>query len=600
MAIQRLKDFRWGLDLNEPTSIDDNAFSVLKNMFYNDKMQLQTRRGYRPIFDSVGSEPFTSFYNYRNDEKNEYVTVWFSWTTFYALDSNDEWQSVRSNLQGREYYPMFNNARVRLDFAPYKWILYIADGVNPYAKYDGTTYTQLWITLVSWTPSFDHTTDQITLSSHGLLDNNRIIFGWTGTLPAELSKNKIYYVIRINANIFKVTGTVSWTAIDFTDNGSGTIEVFKSTQPKIRYLQYLSERMYWAWDVTTPQTLYYTTALPANAENIWGNAVIVWWDEWGVISGIAEMQQIIAVFKTNKIHAVNVSAPSIDAVDAQWGAYANRVLNYVNNGLLMYTDRGVDQLQARTGVWWSASLISEPMSDKVRKLYDLVQKENYRYACALFIPSVNQFYVSFDTDNDTIPDTTLVWNTKARAWLQYTLPAMYTFGKYETDTERRFVFAPAAWGQMFEFEAGFDDNWAEIDVELATKEFDFGDPIQLKTFDFLDVSGYKQQWWDVEITIAIDGQESAIWVVTDANIDTMTINAGLGITALGTETIGSSSTDTDDTLQLYPFNVRIPFYTRWATLQVGMKSSWVQWILTQMRVSVNAEPIQVFSYWDIL
>jgi hypothetical protein len=36
-----------------------------------------------------------------------------------------------------------------------------------------------------------------------------------------------------------------------------------------------------------------------------------------VITGIAEMQQIIAVFKTNKIHAVNVSAPSIDAIDTQ-------------------------------------------------------------------------------------------------------------------------------------------------------------------------------------------------------------------------------------------------------------------------------------------
>jgi hypothetical protein len=84
------------------------------------------------------------------------------------------------------------------------------------------------------------------------------------------------------------------------------------------------------------------------------------------------------------------------------------------------------------------------MSEKVRKLFDLVEKNNYRYACGLFSPRLNQFYVSFDTDNDQVPDTTLVWNTKSSSWVEYTLPSMYTFGRFDRDDSSALVFAPAA------------------------------------------------------------------------------------------------------------------------------------------------------------
>jgi hypothetical protein len=57
---------------------------------------------------------------------------------------------------------------------------------------------------------------------------------------------------------------------------------------------------------------------------------------------------------------------------------------------------------------------------------------------------------------------------------------------------------------MFEFEAGFDDNGAEIVTELETKKFDFDDPVQLKTFDFIDISGYKQVNGNIEVVVKVD------------------------------------------------------------------------------------------------
>ena len=598
MAIQKIKDFTWWLDLNEPTSIDDNAFSVLKNMSYNDKLQLQTRRWYRPIFDSVGSEPFTSFYNYRNDETNEMITVGFSWTTFYELDSSEERQSVRSNLVWEEYCGRYAGAKVRLDFAPYRWDLYMADGVNPYAKYSGGSYTQIGITSVG-ACTFDNTTNTVTSSDHWLVDGDRVIFGGTGTLPAEIQTNITYYVIFVSNNEFRISLCPDLVVFPFTDNGSGSLEVFESQQPKLRYLQYIADRMYGGWDTTTPQTLYYTWALPANADNIWGNAVIVWADEGWVISWLTELQQNVIVTKTNKIYAVNVVTPSVDAIDAQWWAYANRVITNVENGLFIYTDRWVDQLQARDGVSGSASIFSEPMSQKVRLFFDAVDQVNYKFACALYIPSMNKFFCSFDSNNDQIPDKTLVWDTRANAWSEFTYPNLYTYGQYETATQKKFLFAPSAWGQLFEMEAWFDDNGADIPVVAVTKNFDFGDPVQLKTFDFVDVSWYKQESWVIEVEVFVDGVSVGLWLVDDGDIDTSTINAGIGITTLGTDTIWSSSTDTDDRLQLYPFNVKIPFFTRGANIQIALRSEWVQWILSQMRVSVNTEPVELFNFWSI-
>ena len=40
---------------------------------------------------------------------------------------------------------------------------------------------------------------------------------------------------------------------------------------------------------------------------------------------------------------------------------------------------------------------------------------------------------------------------------------------------------------MYEFEYGYDDAGVPIDAEIQTKNFDFNDPAQLKTFDFVDI-----------------------------------------------------------------------------------------------------------------
>lgn len=82
------------------------------------------------------------------------------------------------------------------------------------------------------TCTFDNTTDTITTpSAHGLANGDQVVFYTaTGTLPAEVSLGKYYYVINSATTTFKFSLTEGGSAVDFTDNGSGTLNVRKAVK----------------------------------------------------------------------------------------------------------------------------------------------------------------------------------------------------------------------------------------------------------------------------------------------------------------------------------------------------------------------------------
>lgn len=69
-------------------------------------------------------------------------------------------------------------------------------------------------------------TDVCTRTGHGLFTGNRVRVSSTTTLPAGLSAATDYYVIRIDADTFKLATTralaIAGTAVNITDTGTGT------------------------------------------------------------------------------------------------------------------------------------------------------------------------------------------------------------------------------------------------------------------------------------------------------------------------------------------------------------------------------------------
>ena len=69
-------------------------------------------------------------------------------------------------------------------------------------------------------------------------------------------------------------------------------------------------------------------------------------------------------------------------------------------------------------------------------------------------------------------------------------------------------------------ESWFDDDWATLDAEVQTNLLSFGDPAQIKTFDFVDIIGRKQEGWEIAATIYnAEGEAVWGWEVTDLQLN---------------------------------------------------------------------------------
>lgn len=71
--------------------------------------------------------------------------------------------------------------------------------------------------------TFDNTLNRINSTAHGFSDDDVIIFyNSAGTLPAELRKDEVYYIINSADDYFQVSYTQGGAAVAFTDDGSGS------------------------------------------------------------------------------------------------------------------------------------------------------------------------------------------------------------------------------------------------------------------------------------------------------------------------------------------------------------------------------------------
>lgn len=599
--IKPFVDFTWWLNANTTNAVGDKDLIKATNVFYNAAWQLQTRRGYRKFANQIGSSPITSFFSFRNTNTGEQVTVCSSWTQMYKLLSWS-WTSIATNLQEYETLPRLSGQRTRRDYAVYKNTVYMCDGVNLYCSFDWTTYNQIgaWSGLSPVTA--DNTTETFTYAAHGYAIGDEVYFLTTGTMPAGLNSRQVYYVHSVpTANTFKVTISPTGEAVDFTTNGTWTLSSYKLTEPRPRYLNITAGVCRSAGEDKNPLTLYYSnpltwlgdlTNINTNAENI-GNA------EEGIINWLNEYNQGTLIMKTGKVYYASRASGSFvsNSIDSQTWGYADRAINTVSNSLVYFNERGIDSLAKRAWVDGAGALESQPLSSKIRDLINILKPKNYNSSAWQYIKEVNNYHFVFDSNQDDIPDTMVVYSALTGGRTQYTFPNIYDFWQYiDSSNNIQYLFASASGWQMYEYEYWFDDDWSPIEVDIQTKKYDFGDPAQFKTFRFVDVIGRKQEWWEIDLTVYVDDETQGEWTVTDSHIDI----AGwwIGISALWTETLWWEGSD----LFLYPFTVRIPLstYAIGSNISLRIQASWVQLIFEKMRVGVDAEVIDVFPHNNIL
>lgn len=593
-----VNDLTWGLNLTLSTNIPDNNLTIAKNMYYNKDKQLETRRGLALFWNSIGNSPITSMFFMLRDDTLARVLVCFAWSWFYKYnESTNNWDLVRGNLHEFETLPGHTTERTRRDCTIYKNSMYFGNWVDPYFAYDGINS---WL-IGMWAPvtfTLDASSDTIEKVAHGLSNGDEVQLYTTGTFPAGITAYDVYYVVNKTVDDFQISTTLNWTAITFTTTGTWTLTYSLLWQPRLRYIEYLGDRLFWAWDDANPSTLYYTAAAPSDWNNIAANAVLVGWDDNSYNTGISELGNIILTQKNNKRYSVNVATPSASPIDPQWWGYANRCIANVGNTLVYFSEKGIESVRPRYGVTGGAALEWKSISDNLRRLTDKVTAKQYNSGTALNTEKLNNYYFSFDTNDDNVPDTTLVYSSLVWGWTQYNWPNLYHGMFYiDSDGEVHYLIGSGVTWQAYEVETGFFDLWEEIEHEIETKRFDYKTPGDQKMFEYAIVVWYKDIGSILPVKVKIDWDVETESFITDAMINYDSATKTIGSRPIGTEPLTGFTNDEEITL--YQYTIKVPMYTRWSDIAVNVSSTWWTWIVDKMRIKKENEPEDVFMFNNI-
>lgn len=506
--LKELTNLTWWINTSKESLRKDSEFYDIVNMYYNRRGALETRRGTKNFADNVGTDPFTSLFFFQRDDTGDRYLIGVAGDTMYKyVEGTNSWSSIKTGLTKFEADGV---TRTKWSFAVYKNIIYMCDGINNYAKWDGTTYTE-----------------------------------YAGT-------------------------------------------------PKFRYIQYMWDRIFGAWVDSTPNTLYYTSAAAGDANNP-ANLVVVGGDENGRINSIKELGTFICAGKTQKIYSINVSAPSSTPIDSRSGIQSHRSIQNVEGSLLFFNEFGLDTLKQTSAISGTQALGTKILSENIRELFANVQPSSYKTNCSLYAPLLNNYYFSFDANNQGLTDTTVVWSSSFGSFVRYNIPSANDYCTYtDEDGNYRYLIAPSAGGQIIEIEKWYDDRGVdqEFECDYRTK---FGTD-DFKTVSWVQIRGRKSLWVPAYLDITIDGNSSWVYTIDDSFIEPNASPYPVWESPIGTLSIGGGS-GLGTNIDTYEFSLRLPVEQTGQELGVRIygNESPLVFSLEQMRVEVNREVISLFD-----
>ena len=134
---------------------------------------------------------------------------------------------------------------------------------------------------------------------------------WLSEFEADgVTRTRWSFAVYLN-KVYMCNGVDAYAEYDWT-----TYTTFWS-QPKCRYLRYMADSIYWAWEDTNPSTVYATTAWAANGQTLNANDIKVWWDELWRINWMLDLWNVILIFKNKKIYIhFNINLNKSYSIDA--------------------------------------------------------------------------------------------------------------------------------------------------------------------------------------------------------------------------------------------------------------------------------------------
>lgn len=475
-------------------------------------------------YSSTSTKPVTSYFFFQRDDNQERAAICVAGTNMFNWnEAGNAWDQIDSGLTEFEIATGMTSNRTRWDFAVYKNVIYMDNGVDDYRKWNGTVMQ---------------------------------------TFPA---------------------------------------------QPKVRYLRYMGDRIFGFGEDLNPSTLYYTTALPADANTINANLVVVGGDELGKGNGLFDLGSFILAGKSKKIYAVDITGSgSVRGIDSQNGWYSQRCVANVENAILYFNDTGIDNLAQKQAATGTDALASEPYTSDLQFFINQITPKQYNANCGSYVKALDNYYFSFDTGDDNVPDTTLTLSALVpKAWSEYTYPAGYQYGYYvDNSGVYHYLLASASSGIIYEIEKGFDDNGGIIEYELVTKAWDFGDPSIWKDFKCVDFNGLKSEGNPIEVEILVDDEVVMVGTIDDSFLNVSGGPAAIATSSIATESIGGGSLAVGGAdIELFPYKFRLggDIFGAGETIQVRMYSDTrpIVWTLDKIKLRYDTNTVDIYPSANI-
>lgn len=362
----------------------------------------------------------------------------------------------------------------------------------------------------------------------------------------------------------------------FAYNGSGTMEVgacngvdsyrtwngvvmtVHASQPKCRYFLVFEDTIFSTGADANPLTLYYTAASPSNAQTLSTNNLDVGTEADGRNNGLFPLAQAVMIGKTEKIYYFDAVDSTCLPLDVQNGMFSQRAIHEVGNGVLLQTKNGIDNLQQKIHSTGTAAIIGEPYSADLQELTSQITANQWNANCGIYIKELNNYYFSFDTNDDNKPDTTLVYSSLiGKAWSQYTYPAAYSYGVFiDSNNEYNYLLCSATAGVIYKIESGFADDGVGIPYAFATKAFTFKDPFNWKDFEMVTISGLKNEGSTFDLEVVVDGETVYTATITDDFLTSTTAYATIASNPVGSVAVGGGG-EQPDGIAVFPYQIRL-------------------------------------------
>lgn len=404
----------------------------------------------------------------------------------------------------------------------------------------------------------------------------------------------------------KTTQRTRWEF--FAYNGSGTMEVGTcngvdnyrvwngvtmtqyAAQPKCRYFLVHEDTIYSTGADATPLALFYTAASPANAQTINTNDVAVGNEEDGRTNGLFPLVGAVMIGKTEKKYYFDAVSGTCLPLDDQNGFFSQRASKNVGNGVLYQTKNGIDNLQQKTYATGSAAVVSEPYSADLQEMTSQITANQLNANCGQYVKELNNYYFSFDTLDDNVPDTTLVYSSLVgKAWSEYTYPAAYCYGVFiDSNNAYNYLLCSAVAGIIYKIETGFDDDGVPIEYSFSSKAYNLKSPYNWKDYEYITISGLKNEGPEFEFDVVVDGNVVYTATLNDSFLTSSTAVATIGSDPIGSVAIGGGG-EASSGIEVFPYLIRLgaEIFASGQTVQIRGRSSDSPLVMTIDRMEIK-------------